>query len=228
LTGVDGEPENIIAFRTMAAILAKIQTRSLNFETDRNVKDLPKPKSAELRMLDSLATIAVMDRDVIAVVAAKHDDINNVSNTNWKPSLEVLAAPGSPIVGVGQAVSEHSSKKGPLVKRMLGLNTGRKDKDIRKPNPQQNSSTTKRPFIGLTGRKDKDITEPIPQQDSSTTKRPLKRLMFSVNTRPDDKNSGRLIPQEGIPIILEAQPPAHFDLNGISDNPLATYVRACW
>ena len=186
----------------MAAILAKIQTQSLNFKTDRNVKDLPQQKLAELKMLDSLATIAVMDRDVIAVVTSKYDDIINISNTNWKPRPKVLAACSPHTFGVGQAVSLHSSMKRPLIKQMPGFwNTGCKDKDIRKP---------------------------IPQQDSSMMKRPLKWLMFSMNTCPDDKNVGRPIPQGGIPIILDTQPPAHFDLKDKFEDALTTYVKACW
>lgn len=64
-------PENILAFRTITTILSKIQqTTSFKYTT---VKPSSKEERQELRVLNALATIMVMNHEVVAVVTNQSD-----------------------------------------------------------------------------------------------------------------------------------------------------------
>ena len=172
---MEGEPQNIVAFHTMVSILTKIQTWLLNFELDIYVESLPWKRRDELKMLDSLATIAVMDRDVIAIVAAKHDDLENISKTGWNPSIKAVVAAGNSHVEDNQAAPQHSSMKKPS-NQIFNLSPLLKDKDAKGSTPQQGLGMKKGPF---------------------------KRFMVSMNTCY--KSVGRPIPQNGILVICDVQ-----------------------
>ena len=143
-----------------------------------------------------------MDRDIIAVVTAKHDDLENISKTGWNPSIEAVVVVGDSHIEDNQVAPQHSSTKKPS-NRIFNLS----------------------PLL-----KDKDAKGSTPQQGLGTKKGPLKRFMVSVNTRQDDKSVGRPILQNGIPVICDVQAPKAFwkippeNLEKF----LTTYVKACW
>lgn len=119
-----------------------VQTRPLRFTSGTNVKALTQSKTAELKHLDALATIAVMNHDVIAMVAAKDDDMNNISEPGqWNPKLQVIAASTRAVQGYGQPAPQSQSKKA-LLRRLIFIpNTRRDDARTKRYIPPDNTPT---------------------------------------------------------------------------------------
>lgn len=64
----DSESDDIIVFRTITTLLSKIQQVSLTPQ-DVNMHTFGLQKRKELKLLNALATVIVMDHEVVAVVA---------------------------------------------------------------------------------------------------------------------------------------------------------------
>lgn len=62
----DNTKENILAFRTITTLLSKIQQQSLTSEGDLGPKT--EAQRQELSILSALATVIVMDKEVVATV----------------------------------------------------------------------------------------------------------------------------------------------------------------
>jgi len=63
------EPNNLIAFRTITSLLSKIQQESQMSDKDVQMDDIGLQKHMELKLLNALTTVLVMDHEVMAVVA---------------------------------------------------------------------------------------------------------------------------------------------------------------
>ena len=77
---LDSEDAQHAAFRTTSYFLSKLLTRSLG--TGPNFNGIPAMQRTQLKILNAFATIAVIDSEVVSVVA----------NTSWQPTLQLIAA----------------------------------------------------------------------------------------------------------------------------------------
>lgn len=62
-------PEQILVFRTITTLLAMVQQQPQNVLVDEALKAETREQRIELKVLNALATIIVMDKEVVAVAA---------------------------------------------------------------------------------------------------------------------------------------------------------------
>jgi len=75
------ESDNLIAFHTITSLLSKIQQESQISDKDVQMDEIGLQKHMELKLLNALTTVLVMDHEVMAVVA----------NHSYPKTVDILA-----------------------------------------------------------------------------------------------------------------------------------------
>jgi len=75
------ESDNLIAFRTITSLLSKIQQESQISDKDIQMDEIGLQKHMELKLLNALTTVLVMDHEVMVVVA----------NHSYLKTVDILA-----------------------------------------------------------------------------------------------------------------------------------------